>query len=362
MSKPQWLKTTYIKTKFSHSFASFFKKKHLPSKSGVLITSTDGLGDAFMRLSIVHRICQEHGFDKVWVLSKPLAVPLYKTLGIQTITYTDRNRTNPLRRLSLVNYLNKLPVNKVIALEFTRNENLIELIETKDKTGFSHNLIPENNSQLSTIVTNPGYVGDALNNMLRVLDIKVDLMDNTKLFKNLPDTKTQFFAITNKKRMKIIIAVGASERARMMRTSNLSLIMEALYANFPYIDFFLVGTGKREEKYTKLLLSKYKGNNVHTMVSQLSILETVDIVSKCDLLIVFDSGIYNLAFTLKKPTLCFASYNENALHKAPWLKVIRGTDKTYGESDGYGCTRTNSIYSDIVVTQFKELIGLSRKK
>jgi ADP-heptose:LPS heptosyltransferase len=362
MSKPQWLKTTYIKTKFSHSFASLLKKKHFPSQRGVLITSTDGLGDAFMRLSIVYRICQNYGFDKVWILSKPLAVPLYKTLGIQTITYTDKNRTNPLRRLSLVNYLNKLPINKVIALEFTRNENLIELIEQNDKTGFSHNLNPENNSQLSTIVANPGYVGDALNNMCQELNIKVNLMDNTELFKNIPAAKKQWFATSDNKRINVIIAVGASARERMMRTSNLSQIMDALYVTFPNIDFLLAGTGKRDEKYTKLLLSKYKGNNVQTIVSQTSILETVDIVANCDLLIGFDSGIYNLAFTLKKPTLCFASDNENALHQAPWLKVIRGTDKKYGESDGYGGTRTNSIYSDIVVAQFKELIDLYWKK
>ncbi len=105
----------------------------------------------------------------------------------------------------------------------------------------------------------------------------------------------------------------------------------------------------------------YKAQNLQNLVSKASLKETIEIVANCDLLIGFDSGMYNLAFTLKKPTICFATHVETALHEADWLRVIRGSDTEYGVSDEYGCKRTNSVYPEVVISQFEELQKVTEK-
>ncbi|MCJ2378603.1 hypothetical protein LNL84_17470 [Vibrio sp. ZSDZ34] len=361
MSKPKWLKSSYIKARFSQLFVSVFKRHNQTLGNGILITSTDGLGDAFMRLSLVYHLCQKNGFDNVWVVSKPPAIPLYQALGIQVIKYTDRNRTSPFKRLALVNELNRLPIDKVLALEFTRNEDLIDLIVQKNKIGFSHNGNPENDRQLSEVVTNPGYAGDALTNMSQHLGSDVKLMDNTDfLSRFIADIKPQIIN-TQQEQLHVVLAVGAAASEKMMRISNIVKIMEALYSAYPNIHFTLIGFGKRDDKYTKLIEKHYKAQNLQNLVSKASLKETIEIVANCDLLIGFDSGMYNLAFTLKKPTICFATHVETALHEADCLRVIRGTDTEYGVSDEYGCKRTNSVYPEVVISQFEELQKITEK-
>ncbi|MGR5456918.1 hypothetical protein, partial [Vibrio alfacsensis] len=77
MSKPKWLKTSYLKARLAQTVCSHFPAKGNSSTNHVLITSTDGLGDTFLRLSLVLDVCNQYGFDNVWILTKGHSAPIY---------------------------------------------------------------------------------------------------------------------------------------------------------------------------------------------------------------------------------------------------------------------------------------------
>ena len=82
MKKPLWLKSTYIRAALSHKATRWLIKRK-PDASNyarskrVLISSTDGLGDAFLRLSVINALAHKHGIDNIFVLTRDVSAPLY---------------------------------------------------------------------------------------------------------------------------------------------------------------------------------------------------------------------------------------------------------------------------------------------
>lgn len=355
MKKPQWLKTTYLKAKLSQVVAKLVSATARPEhySAKVLISSIDGLGDAFLRLSIVNALAEKHGKQNVWVMTKPLAIPLYQALGIQTIAYTDRHRTNPIKRLTLVQHIHALRIATLYCLEFELNEDLIELLNIPTKIGFAHPFHPEYRHRLTSVIEHPSYVGIALSNFCHAARISPPLMDTSTFFP-AENARRQPDAPFN-----VLIAIGAADRARMMRVSNLCQILQKIEQQYPHSRFTLIGTGKREEQYAAEIIAAYRGQRLYNRVSEFTLLQTIDAINQCDLLIGFDSGLYNLSFSLKKPTLCLAAANEKVLHHQPWVGLVRGTGTQWGQPDRYGCAATNSIATDDVIATLAELLRTS---
>ncbi|MCD8565816.1 MAG: hypothetical protein LRY53_09355 [Burkholderiaceae bacterium] len=193
MNKPIWLKSTYLKGLVSQFLAKRFTKKYLiasrEDSNRIVIISIDGLGDAFLRLSIVDALAKKHGPSNLRIVTRAMTNPLYEKLGIQTIIYSDRHRTNPLKRIKLINQINRLNVNNIYVLDFEHNESLLELLAAKKKIGFQHPYRPDYQKQLNVTIPHPFYVGTALENFCRETGIAPKLMDNRSFFPN-HDRKT----------------------------------------------------------------------------------------------------------------------------------------------------------------------------
>lgn len=357
MAKPAWLKTTQIKARISDLFVRWFAvRRHQTDRSRserVLVLSLDGLGDAFLRLSMVHALVEKHGPNNVVLLTRGVSIPLYEGFGIEVIAYSDRQRTNPVKRVRLVQRLNALNVSTVYAMDFTLNENLIEFLDVPTKIGFSHSQRPEWNSRLTILVPHQVYVGDAMQKFCDTVSIDPSLMDNTAFFPRAAARK-----VRQSGALRIGVAIGASNVGKMMRLTNFSKILLSIAAASESVEFVLYGAGDREKRYAQRLLETGAGLvKMHNKVSVLGLDELIADMQEIDALIGFDSAVYNLAFTLKKPVLCLAGANESVLHKKPWVFIVRGTGDEWGDDDGFGSVQTNSIQASAAVAAFMDLLS-----
>ncbi|MCG9666166.1 hypothetical protein L1D26_24240 [Vibrio mediterranei] len=360
MSKPKWLKTSYLKARLAQTVCSHFPAKGNSSTNHVLITSTDGLGDTFLRLSLVLDVCNQYGFDNVWILTKGHSAPIYERLGVQTILYSDRMRTSVSKRLGLLRKIDLIGFHSMYCFEFIRNEDLAELIKLPIKIGFNNPYIPLHDTMVDKVVDNPGYVGDALINMQSQLNLSTTtpLMDNQLTLSKQLSTchRPNNIPVDH---LRVLFAVGAADKARMMRISNITKLLGKALEAYSDIRIELIGSGERDKYYADQIMDSLKSPRLSSLISQWSILETTEQVSAADIVIGFDSGIYNLAFTLKKPTLCLAAENQRVLHHVNWVRIAVGTDKEFGIPDSYGCIRTNSISEQDFTKLFEELVLLA---
>jgi len=362
MTKPNWLKSSYLRASLSQMIARRLTESadNRTTQNNVLIHSTDGLGDAILRLTTVSALVAKHGKEHTWVLTRAHALGLYEKLGIKTILYTDRDRVSPIARTKLVKGLRAKQFGIAYVLDFSLNENLLDLLEIPEKYGFvqlcAH--AKPRTIELTEPIVHPGYVGDALRNFCEAARISPSIMDNRVLLnrgeKNSSDS--------TKKQMKIGLAVGASNLGKMMRVCNLAQIFYEITRAYPSSEIVLLGAGSRDEKYVSLVEKQfgsgpYELHNVQVSnkVSLLSVSDLIDEVQTLDLLVGFDSALYNLAFTLRIPTICMSYGDASVLHDYPWVRVVRGNGNPFGQPDQYGNRHTNSITHEEVIQAINDL-------
>nr|WP_320133608.1 hypothetical protein [uncultured Holophaga sp.] len=306
----------------------------------ILVISTDGLGDAFLRLGLVHALAQRHGAGQVKILTRASAAPLYRAMGLETLLYRDRCCTSPIHRLRLLGRLRHLGIRQIHVLNFICDEDLHQFFPEVARIGFSHRHEPGRDRFLTRVIPPGDYVGDALAAYGQATGLSGADMDNRQL---LPGTGSHPSGRT------ILLAVGASNRNRMMRLENLAGILRHLLDRLPEAHFVMVGHGPRETDYARGLQQRLPGNRLESRVGQLGLEDLIQQVQGAALVIGFDSSVYNLAFTLRKPTLCLAGDNELVLHRRPWVKPVLGDGLPYGADDGLGCDRLNSVRPDQVL-------------
>jgi ADP-heptose:LPS heptosyltransferase len=360
MKKPLWLKSTYIRAALSHQATRWLIKKKPGTYNGahgerVLISSTDGLGDAFLRLSVINALAHKHGIDNVFVLTRDASAPLYEKLGVRTLQYGDKHRVSLLQRLKLVRKLNNLGARTIYVMDFALTENVIDRLQIPEKIGFSNQRRPSLDKRFTTTVAHPFYVGEALSNFCVTTKINPSLMDNTLFFPAPNDPLS-----TPKTRLKLAVAVGASNPLKMMRVSNFSEILTCLRQAFPQAEIILLGSGPKEKTYASRVSSQTDNLTLTNAVSNLDLPALISCVQDCDALIGFDSALYNLAFTLKKPTVCMAWTNASVQHTAPWVRIIRGSGPEWGVPDRYGCPETNAISPDTIIEALSDLLDSYR--
>lgn len=360
MKKPNWLKSTHIKALLSHQLTYLLTRKYTvrrksSTRNKFMVFSTDGLGDAFLKLSVIDSLAEMHGRTNLLVLTRDASAMLYESLSIPTLRYTDRHRTNPVRRLNLVKKINNLNVHTLYVMDFSLTENLVDLLHIPNKIGFTTGGQNNNHTHFTTSIAHPFYVGDALENFCKSTGLNPDLMDNTQLL-----AQFQNLTLQTAGRLKIAVAVGASNPLKMMRLDNLRAILTKLRAVYPDAEIVLLGSGVKEKTYASKLLSRGYDLNLKNAVSKLNLQELISRVWGCDALIGFDSALYNLSFTLGKPTVCLAWTNASVQHEKPWVKIVRGNRCEWGTADGYGCPETNSINPQQVIDALGDLMHVKK--
>lgn len=350
MKKPFWLKTTWMKMAVSQLICRGLvrRQRHsFPLGHKVLLISTDGLGDAFLRLSLVAALVEKLGAENIILLTKALPAPLYTRFGIKIQIYTDRHRVSPWRRWLLAKQLNQQGIARVHVLDFVFNDRFAALLNTQNRSGFQHQTQSSYDNQFSALIPKFNYVGDGLRDYAELLELHGNWMNNQVLLGS-----TSILNVADD----ILVAVGASNRARMMRRSNMTTILLSLLEQYPDRQIILLGAGELEASYAADLVRSVNQTRLVNLVGQLNLMQLIDRVNQGRLLIGFDSALYNLSFTLQRPTVCLAADNPLVLHRAPWVRIVQGTGQDYGLADGLGCLHTNSIHAEQVRLAVNELI------
>ncbi|MGL5578725.1 MAG: glycosyltransferase family 9 protein, partial [Fusobacteriaceae bacterium] len=124
-----------------------------------------------------------------------------------------------------------------------------------------------------------------------------------------------------------------------------------LLEKYPEEKIYLLGSGKLHHAYAENLLENIKSVNLINMVNKTNLKEAFNLIARSRLFIGFDSGLYNLAFTLRKPTIVLFRSKENGFaHEVPWVKVLL-PQKNIDPSE----IKVNSIYSN------KEINSISKE-
>ena len=354
MKKPKWLKTTPVKKYLSHQVARlFFFCTAFLYKSGnkILIVSTDGLGDAVVRLSLVDQIANHNGRDRVIVLTKKLAIPLYDSINVKYIEYGEGHKTNFFKRCIMSIKINSMGVQDVYCLHFIFDEYLLDVLKARNKIGYKNRVNSNFDKQFTHVLPIHEYVGESIKSFAEYIGLGFTDMDNRKLLPN----KEKIYDFPY-----VVVAVGASSFDRMIRRTNMVAILKSLLpliiANQGKIVF--VGNGLKEVNYTRWLVDKLGGEHVINDVGKYSLSDTIALVNECHLLIGFDSGLYNLSFSLQRPTICLAANNHIFLHYRPWVKIVHGSGEVFGDEDGFGCDKTNSITPEQVLVAYHEMMAV----
>lgn len=354
-TKPRWLKTSFwrravINWLLTLYFVRFIK--HSDSRAdcdGILVTSSDGLGDALLRLPVVKE--WQRKYPNIWILTKPACAPIYEACGFQVISYSNAMMMKFMPRFRLIRRLNALPIQRIYACEFSRNDNLIQYLHGY-KLGFAHFKDASKDLELDEVIPFEAYTGKRIQRLAQATDCHIDTTDNRECLPKRSD-------VTSDKNL-IVFAIGAQNKDRMMRVSNITQLLQALLEHDSECHILLVGAGNREQKYADKILSNLDNafiSRVKSEINQYSLLEMVQLVYGSKLLIGFDSGLYNLSYTLHHPTLCIAAENERVLHRhARWVRIVKNMDaRVYGVEDGYGSAITNSVDLTEFIRAYSEL-------
>ncbi len=339
MKKINILKTSYLKRKIKENILKIclldfkLKERKIDNKK-ILIVSMDSLGDNVIKSKTIEILSNEFKKENIYILCKNKWKEIYDLQGYFNL-FVDESNWNIFHKVKLYRKINKMNFSKVISLSHKGIAKELEYIYTKNKY-----------ATLETV----DYVLER-----HVLILNKVLNKNFSLEEVKPNFK-KYFPL--KKYSNIIcIGIGASGNERMMKIENMKKIIVGLLQNYPKKDILLFGNGKREKEYAKKISEGLETKNLKNYIDKLSILETMQYISDCDLFIGMDSGLMNIAFALDKKVICTHWSKEKYFWEHPFknVKIVKGNeDKKYYDKV-YGTEILNSISFEQIIKAAKEL-------
>ena len=253
--------------------------------------------------------------------------------------------------------LNMMGFSKYINLEFV-NDITVGNLFIKEKIGIldKNKAVKRNNRYYTKAFERPKekYILYTIKKMWKVI-----LEEEVSLEKVKPDLRYLF----NIEENGIIVQVGASSRVKVCSP----LIMAKYLNDIEKISnekITLVGHGKDQEEYAKKLEELLPNIEFNNLVGKTTIKGVFEEVARCRIYIGFDSGLYNLAFTLKKKIIALFRSGEQSgfLHKDKTIKILYPTIEDANNKlitdEKYSNKEINSISVEKVVKAYKKLMDI----
>lgn len=318
------MKWSHLKREISKKIIRFFSEDESKNKNEsnkILIVTLDALGDNLVKTKTIEIISEYYGRENICILCKDKWADIYIKLGYKT--YVDEYK-NTIKRVFLYRKLNKINFKKVVYFKhdllekqeyfFPRNKIIEQVMDKK------YNYILEQHIDLLEKLTKEKFTVD---------DVKPNLK---KEFRNLNIKNT------------ISIGIGASNRVRTLPIKKMIEIINLLLKKFPDKKIVLLGSGKKQEEYTKEIIKVIKNKNLINMVEKIKLIETLEIVANSDLFIGYDSGLINAAFAFQTKYICLHwGKVETWWHKFENCITLIGDEKNIEKDETYGTDILNSI-------------------
>lgn len=354
--KPQFLKTSYLKSKIANiiferwfkNFKKTFKKKETEN---VLIISLEALGDNVVKTTSFKILADYYGKDNMYIMCRDKWECVFQELGYNVLGM--KKLKNPIKnakyRIEFFKKLNELSFKKVILFEHIGIGEILEYIICDDKVGLCREESSEYMNKAIKIDDNKTYT---LDRQILLMD---ELLNRSFTRDELrPDMREMFHG---KKYNNIIsVGIGASTEQKTLPIKNMSKILKMLLERYPNKKIILLGNGKKQEYYSKQLIESCNSKNVESFIGKVSLIETIRVINDSDFFLGYDSGLSNIAFALRKKYICLF-WTDMSIWQHPFddLKVVKG-DKINPENDGYhGTDILNSIKVEQVEKALEEL-------
>ncbi len=319
--KKSYLKNLII-SKLTNLILYFYKRKFL-NKNIVLVKSADGIGDILVRSALVKKIMEKYS-DNVYFVFQERYKEIGKILGYKNIiSFSKKEKYNLFYRIKKMIYINSLGTKKFINLEFG-NDSFVSNIFADEKIGILD--LNKNVEKYNKYYTR--YINISKNNK-KILDIIRELGEGVleeKLKKEdiYPDLRNKFNTVEKN----IVIAVGSTARDRVCSPLKMAEYIKVLNKKFPNDEILLVGNGNLQLEYAKKLIELLPNVKFKNMVNKTSLEEVFDVVAGSKIFVGFESGLYNLCFTLRKKGIgLFKDTTVPFAHEVPWLKNIGPDEK-----------------------------------
>lgn len=318
------MKWSHLKREISKKIIVFFSKNKIKDRdksNKILIVTLDALGDNLVKTKTIEIISKLYGVENTYILCKDKWADIYIKLGYQT--YIDEYKSL-IKRVFLYRKLNNQNFEKIIYFKHDLSE--------KQEYFFPKDRIIE-----QTMVKKCNYI----------LEQHIDLLEkltNEKFTLNdiRPNIKNEFRNLNIKNT--ISIGIGASNPVRTLPVKKMIEIINLLLKKFPDKDIVLLGSGKKQEEYTKEIMKVIKDKNLINKVEKIKLIETLEIVANSDLFIGYDSGLVNAAFAFQTKYICLHwGKVETWWHKFENCVTLIGDEKNIEKDEVYGTDILNSI-------------------
>lgn len=322
-------------------FNSYIQKK---KEKNILIVSLDALGDNVVKLEAIRKISEYAGAPKnITILCEEKWESLYQGYGYNV--FTENNKRNIFKRALMYRKINSFNYDVVIHYDFSSKLESEEYI-------FSKNGIEKLNC-----LDNVDYILDKNCLILKKLTGKEYTSDevrpNVENFKNILPKNTR--NSNEKDLLPIAVGIGAATSLKMMSPAKIIEIVHFLSDRYPERELLLLGTGKRQKKYVEDIIDNIKNTNIKNFVDKTTLKESIELLDNSYFFIGFDSGLGNIAFSLRKKIISLFWQNTFKLwmhDKFDESKVIYGDGKN-PINDGIN---GNDIVNSITTEQVKKAL------
>ncbi len=151
----------------------------------------------------------------------------------------------------------------------------------------------------------------------------------------LPEAKQKMDQLLppRKARIRVGINIGCATFGASHKRMSICELASHIKALMMVQDIDILLTGSPDEKdINRLFLDEYLKQDgelgrVHDLAGQTDMLTLPALIDSCDLFVSTDSGPYHMAVALRKPTLCWLTYDEvTSHHRHPWVKCLVNPD------------------------------------
>lgn len=280
-----------------------YKNKKIKNKVLVIIEDGRycGMGDVVIKVPLIEKIIEQEGKENVYFIATKRTTPLLRSLNYFNILEMNRAvRKNFMEALKYTLAINKIGYRKFEDKDYTSNERF-----------YSKVIIG------SEKLKNTDYMLKHFQYMYHELfKEKVNLDDL------IPDL-TNFIKVDSVEKI-ISIAIGAGISARNYDGDQLTELIKVILENKKNWKILLLGQGEEEIKKSKIIEKEVSNNLLENFVGKLTLRETMYKIAKSTIFIGTDSGLYNIAFGLKKKIICiYGEGDKNRFrHRGENIKIL----------------------------------------
>lgn len=339
------IKTSHIKRQISsHIINILFNKKKTNKKynsNKILIIATDALGDVIIKAKLYDLIIEKYGKENVVFMFNYKWASTMKKLGYKIFHIkTKKEKYGLISRIKLIKKINNEKFDKIINLEGMFPELPIEYLKANEKIGF---IKKDTKNNFDKFLYGDDYfiILEKLKDMAElILERKISLEDIK------PDIRLKIKEI--KEDEAIVVGIGASYEKKMCIPLKMIEILREITEEFPNEKIYLLGVGKKQDNYANEIISELPSENIINLVDKLTVFESLEKINNSIFFIGFDSGLYNIAFALKKKIIVIFDNLGGFQHKDDNIEIIVvDKDKKHKKQE-------NMIYVENYDTKYKD--------